>query len=205
MILDTCYLHVNLPTPNNSRMATVQQILDDARKHMEKSVEHLENELTKVRAGKVSPSLVDGITVDYYGTQTPINQVANVSVADARTLVIQPWEKKMLEQIERGILAANIGITPMNDGNVVKLFQPPLTEERRKEYVKKAHAMAEHARVGIRATRRDAIEGIKKLSKDNVPEDEIKSGETKVQQLTDKYTDIIEKHIQVKEKEIMTV
>lgn len=186
-------------------MATVQQILDDARKHMEKSVEHLENELTKVRAGKVSPSLVDGITVDYYGTQTPINQVANVSVADARTLVIQPWEKKMLEQIERGILAANIGITPMNDGNVVKLFQPPLTEERRKEYVKKAHAMAEHARVGIRATRRDAIEGIKKLSKDNVPEDEIKSGETKVQQLTDKYTDIIEKHIQVKEKEIMTV
>jgi ribosome recycling factor len=186
-------------------MATLQQYLDDARQHMEKSIEHLENELTKVRAGKISPAIVDGITVDYYGAQTPINQVANVSVADARTLVIQPWEKKMLEQIERGILAANIGITPMNDGNVVKLFQPPLTEERRKEYVKKAHAMAEHARVGVRATRRDAIEHIKKLSKENVPEDEIKTGEAKVQQLTDKYTAIIDKHIEVKEKEIMTV
>lgn len=186
-------------------MATLQQYLDDARQHMEKSIEHLENELTKVRAGKISPSIVDGITVDYYGAPTPINQVANVSVADARTLVIQPWEKKMLEQIERGILAANLGITPMNDGNVVKLFQPPLTEERRKEYVKKANALAEHARVSVRSIRRDAIEHIKKLSKDNVPEDEIKTGETKVQQLTDKYTAIIEKHIEVKEKEIMTV
>ena len=186
-------------------MATLQQYLDDARQHMEKSIDHLENELTKVRAGKISPSIVDGITVDYYGAQTPVNQVANVSVADARTLVIQPWEKKMLEQIERAILAANIGITPMNDGNVVKLFQPPLTEERRKEYVKKANALAEHARVSIRSIRRDAIEHIKKLSKDNVPEDEIKTGETKVQQLTDKYTAIIEKHIEVKEKEIMTV
>ena len=186
-------------------MATLQQNLDDARQHMEKSIDHLENELTKVRAGKISPSIVDGITVDYYGAQTPVNQVANVSVADARTLVIQPWEKKMLEQIERAILAANIGITPMNDGNVVKLFQPPLTEERRKEYVKKANALAEHARVSIRSIRRDAIEHIKKLSKDNVPEDEIKTGETKVQQLTDKYTAIIEKHIEVKEKEIMTV
>jgi len=186
-------------------MASVQQYLDDARKHMEKSIEHLEVELTKVRAGKVSPNIIDGISVDYYGATMPINQAANVSVADARTLVIQPWEKKMLDVIEKAIMAANIGITPMNDGNMIKLFQPPLTEERRKEYVKKANAMAEHARVSIRAIRRDAIEGIKKLSKDNVPEDEIKTGETKVQQLTDKYTAVIEKHMEVKEKEIMTV
>lgn len=186
-------------------MNTVQQYLDDAKKHMEKSIEHLETELTKVRAGKISPSIIDGITVDYYGSQMPINQAANVSVADARTLVIQPWEKKMLEIIERAILAANIGITPMNDGNVVKLFQPPLTEERRKEYVKRAHSLAENARVSIRSIRRDAIEHIKKLSKDNLPEDEIKSGETKVQQLTDKYIGIIDKHVEVKEKEIMTV
>lgn len=186
-------------------MATVQQYLDDAKAHMEKSIQHLESELTKVRAGKVSPNLLDGISVDYYGAPMPLNQTANVSVADARTLVIQPWEKKMLDVIEKAIMAANIGITPMNDGNMIKLFQPPLTEERRKEYVKKAHAMAEHARVGIRGIRRDAIENIKKLSKDHVPEDEIKTGETKVQQLTDKYTGIVEKHMEVKEKEIMTV
>jgi ribosome recycling factor len=186
-------------------MPSVQHYLDDAKNHMEKTLQHLENELTKVRAGKISPSLLDGITVDYYGAPTPVNQVANVSVADSRTLTIQPWEKKMLDAIERAIIGANIGITPMNDGTMIKLFMPPLTEERRKEFVKKAHQITEHERVAIRSIRRDAIEHIKKLSKDSIPEDEIKSGETKVQQLTDKYIGLIDKHLEAKEKEIMTV
>jgi ribosome recycling factor len=186
-------------------MATVQSLLDDAKAHMEKSIQHLENELTKVRAGKISPAIIDGLTVDYYGTPTPINQVANVSISDARTLTIQPWEKKILDAIEKAIIGANIGITPMNDGTMVKLFMPPLTEERRKEFVKKAHVIAETARVSIRGIRRDAIEHIKKLAKDSVPEDEIKTGETKTQALTDKHIEQVEKHLAVKEKEIMTV
>ncbi len=180
-------------------------LFDEAKKHMEKAIAHLETELTKVRAGKISPNIVDGITVDYYGTQTPINQVANVSVADARTLNIQPWEKKMLEQIERSINAANIGINPHNDGAMIKLFQPPLTEERRKEYVKKAHVLAEAARVSIRNIRRDTNDHLKKLDKTHIAEDELKAAEGRVQQLTDSYIAMVEKHIQVKEKEIMTV
>ncbi len=186
-------------------MPTVQQYLDDAKSSMERTMQHLESELTKVRAGKISANILDGITVDYYGTPTPIPQVANASVADSRTLTIQPWERKMLEAIERAIIAANIGITPLNDGVMIKLFMPPLTEERRKEYVKKAHQMAEHERIAIRNIRRDAIEHIKKLSKDSLPEDELKGGETKVQQLTDKYIALIDKHLETKEKEIMTV
>lgn len=186
-------------------MPTVQQYLDDAKNHMEKTLQHLENELTKVRAGKISPAILDGISVDYYGAPTPVNQVANVSIADSRTLTIQPWEKKMLDAIERAIIGANIGITPMNDGTMIKLFMPPLTEERRKEFVKKAHQITEQERVAIRSIRRDAIEHIKKLSKDSVPEDEIKTGETKAQQLTDKYISLIDKHLEAKEKEIMTV
>ncbi len=172
---------------------------------MGKAVEHLESELTKVRAGKVSPNVLDGIVVDYYGNPTPVNQVANVNVQDARTLVIQPWEKSMLGPIERALSAANLGGTPQNDGSLIRMIMPPLTEERRKEFVKKAHVMAEAARVGIRNIRRDSIEQIKKLGKDHVSEDEIKVGETKVQDLTNKYTAMIENHLAAKEKEIMTV
>src|SRR5215470_2872911 len=147
---------------------SIQQIIGDAKTNMEKAIQHLETELTHVRAGKITPAVLDGIQIDYYGTHMPINQAANVSIADARTLMIQPWEKKMLEVIEKAILAANIGITPHNDGNVVKLYQPPLTEERRKEFVKKAHTIAEATRVSIRNIRRDAVEHIKKLSKEHV-------------------------------------
>jgi ribosome recycling factor len=183
----------------------IQQILNDANSNMEKAIEHLETELTHVRAGKITPAILDGIQIDYYGSHMPINQSANVSIVDARTLVIQPWEKKMLEVIEKAILAANIGITPHNDGNVLKLYQPPLTEERRKEFVKKAHQIAEVTRVSIRNIRRDAVEHIKKLSKEHVSEDQIKDGESDMQNTTTKYIGLIEKHLEVKEKEIMTV
>ena len=184
---------------------TLQQIKDDARNHMEKTMQHLETELTHVRAGKVSPAILDGIMIDYYGSHLPINQASNVSIADARTLVIQPWEKNMLGVIEKAILAANIGITPHNDGVAVKLFQPPLTEERRKEFVKKAHGIAETARVSIRNIRRDSVEHVKKLSKDHVSEDQIKDGEKDIQDLTNKYISDVDKHLAAKEKEIMTV
>lgn len=183
----------------------IQQILSETKNHMDKTIVHLETELIKVRAGKVSPAMVDGITVEYYGTPMPINQVASISVADARTLIIQPWEKNMLPVIERGILAANIGITPHNDGTTIKLFQPPLTEERRKEFVKKAHHIVETARVSIRNIRRDSQEHIKKLTKEHVSEDQIKDGENDLQELTNKYIAIVEKHLAAKEKEIMTV
>lgn len=179
--------------------------MNDAKVQMDKVIQHFEQELAKVRAGKISPNIVDGITVDYYGTQTPINQVANISAADARTLYIQPWEKKILEQIERAINAANIGINPHNDGAMIKLFQPPLTEERRKEYVKKASSLAETTRISIRNIRRDTNEQIKKSDKEHIAEDEIKGVEAKVQHLTDSYIALIDKHLQVKEKEIMTV
>ena len=184
---------------------TIQQIIDDAKSHMDKTIQHLETELSHVRAGKISTSILDGITVDYYGSHLPLNQAANVSIMDSRTLSIQPWEKKMLEIIEKAILAANIGITPHNDGNMLKLYQPPLTEERRKEFVKKAHNIAETARVSVRNIRRDAVDQIKKLSKDHVSEDQIKDGETEMQGMTNKFIVIIDKHLEVKEKEIMTV
>ena len=183
----------------------IQKIIAETKSHMEKSIQHLETELTKVRAGKISPNILDGIVVDYYGYVMPVNQASNVSIADARTLVIQPWEKNMLPVIEKAILAANIGITPHNDGVVIKLYQPPLTEERRKEYVKKAHGMAETARVSIRSIRRDSHEHIKKLTKEHVSEDQVKDGERDLQDLTNKYIAIVDKHVEAKEKEIMTV
>ncbi len=184
---------------------TIESLIKECSGHMDKIVQHLEVELTKVRAGKITPNIIDGLSIDYYGTQTPINQVANVAVADARTLTIQPWEKKNLELIDKAIQAANLGINPHNDGNTIKLFMPPPTEERRKEYVKKAYGMAEAARVSIRNIRRDTNEHIRKLAKEHVPEDAIKDGEAKVQELTNKFSGIVEKHIEVKEKEIMTV
>ena len=141
----------------------VQLTLELAEDSMNKAISHLEAELVKIRAGKANPQMLDGIMVDYYGSATPINQVGNISVLDARTLSIQPWEKNMLQPIERGIIAANIGINPQNDGNTIRLFLPPLTEERRRELVKKCHAEGEHSKVSIRNIRRDAIESIKKL------------------------------------------
>ena len=172
---------------------------------MNKAINHLESELVKIRAGKATPGLLDGIVVDYYGNPTPISQVGNISVADARTLNIQPWEKNMLQPIERAIIAANIGITPQNDGNMIRLFMPPLTEERRKELVKRAQNEGEHSKVAIRNIRRDAMEGVKKLQKNGLSEDVCKDAETNIQELTDKYILLVDKHLAAKEKEIMTV
>ncbi len=183
----------------------LNSILLHAEDTMQKAISHLENELVKVRAGKANPNLVDGIVVDYYGNPTPINQAANVSVLDARTLTIQPWEKNMLQPIERAIINANIGVTPQNDGNMIRLFLPPLTEERRKELVKKAQGEGEHSKVAIRSIRRDSMENIKKLQKNGLSEDVCKDAEEEVQQLTDRYISFVEKHLAAKEKEIMTV
>ena len=183
----------------------LKSIQHNAEEHMKKAIDHLEVELVKIRAGKANPQMVDGITVDYYGSPMPLNQVSNVSVMDARTLSIQPWEKNMLQPIERAIIAANIGINPQNDGNIIRLFLPPLTEERRKELVKKCHAEGEHSRVAIRNIRRDAIEHIKRLQKNGLSEDVSKDAETNVQNLTDKFISAVDKHLASKEKEIMAV
>lgn len=183
----------------------VDKIISTCEDSMKKAIGHLESELAKIRAGKANPQILDGIVVDYYGSHVPINQVGNVSILDARTLNIQPWEKNMLQPIERAIIAANIGINPQNDGVNIRLFLPPLTEERRKELVKKSHAEGETSKVGVRSGRRDAIEAIKKLQKDGLSEDAAKDIEETIQQMTDKYTAVVEKHLASKEKEIMAI
>jgi len=183
----------------------IKSIQQHAEEQMQKAIDHLEVELIKIRAGKANPQMVDAITVDYYGSQMPLNQVSNVSVMDARTLSIQPWEKNMLQPIERAIIAANIGINPQNDGNIIRLFLPPLTEERRKELVKKCHGEGEHSKVAIRSMRREAIEHIKKLQKNGLSEDAAKDAEANVQAVTDKFIAAVDKHLASKEKEIMAV
>jgi ribosome recycling factor len=183
----------------------LELILEDARDNMQKALNHLESELVKIRAGKASPQMLEGLTVDYYGSPTILNQVGNISVMDARTLTIQPWEKNMLQPIERAIINANLGVTPQNDGNIIRLFMPPLTEERRREFVKRAGGEGEQSRVAIRNIRRDAIEQIKKLQKDGLSEDEAKDAEKEMQDITDKHISLVEKHLQAKEKEIMSV
>lgn len=183
----------------------LSKITSDAEHGMKKAIHHLEIELTKIRAGKASPSILEGINVDYYGTPTPISQVANVAVLDARTISVQPWEKNMLAIIERAIMGANIGITPQNDGVQIRLFMPPLTEERRRELVKKASTEGEQSKIAIRNIRRDHIEQVKKQQKEGVSEDICKGTEEAIQGLTDKYIAAVEKHLDTKEKEIMTV
>lgn len=190
---------------NFNIMADLNTIQADVESSMNKAIAHLEAELVKIRAGKANPSMLDGIMVDYYGNPTPVNQVANVTVMDARTISVQPWEKPMLAVIERGIIAANIGINPQNDGNIIRLFLPPLTEERRRELVKKCNVEGENAKVSVRNIRRDAIEQVKKLQKDGLSEDESKDAEKEVQDKTDRFIILVEKHLAAKEKEIMSV
>jgi ribosome recycling factor len=180
-------------------------ILEETQESMQKALSHLETELVRIRAGKANPQMLEGLTVDYYGSVTALNQVGNVSVMDARTLTIQPWEKNMLQPIERAIIAANLGVTPQNDGNIIRLFMPPLTEERRKEFVKKANAEGEHSKVAIRNIRRESIEQIKKLQKDGLSDDQAKDAEKNIQEVTDKHITLVEKHLAAKEKEIMSV
>lgn len=183
----------------------LELILEDARDSMQKALNHLESELIKIRAGKANPQMLEGLTVDYYGSPTVLNQVANISVMDARTLTIQPWEKNMLQPIERAIINGNLGVTPQNDGNIIRLFMPPLTEERRREFVKRAGGEGEQSRVAIRNIRRDSIEQIKKLKNDGLSEDEAKDAEKEIQDITDKHITLVEKHLSTKEKEIMSV
>jgi ribosome recycling factor len=183
----------------------LDKILNDTESSMTKALSFLETELVKIRAGKANPNMLDGISADYYGNLTPINQIANVSVLDARTISVQPWEKNMLQAIERAITMANIGINPQNDGVVIRLFLPPLTEERRKELVKRCNAEGEHAKIAIRNIRRDSIETIKKLQKDGASEDACKDAEKQAQEITDKFIVLVEKHLAAKEKEIMAV
>jgi ribosome recycling factor len=180
-------------------------ILEDAQETMEKAIGHLETELIKIRAGKANPQMLEGIYVEYYGSPTPIGQVSNISVIDARTLGIQPWEKNMLQAIERAIIAANIGLNPQSDGVAIRIFLPALTEERRRELVKRVNVEGEQSKVAIRNIRREAIEQVKKLQKDGLSEDVAKDAEKNVQEITDKHIALIEKHLVAKDKEIMTV
>ena len=183
----------------------VTMVLDETRSKMDKSIQHLENELVKIRAGKASPRILDGIMVEYYGVLTPINQVSNVGTPDAKTVAIQPWERSMIESIEKAIMQANIGITPEDNGEIIRLNIPPLTEERRRDLVKKVKQEGENTKVGIRNARRDANEELKELEKDGLPEDEEKNGESEVQKLTDNYIEKVDKILEAKEKDIMTV
>ncbi len=183
----------------------ITEILDGTSTSMKKAIDHFESELVKIRAGKANAAILDGIMVDYYGNPTPIGQVGNISVMDARTLTVQPWEKKMLQPIERAIIAANIGVNPQNDGNIIRLFLPPLTEERRKEFVKKSNGEGEQAKITIRNIRRDAIEQVKKAQKEGTSEDAAKDAEAAIQETTDTNIVLIDKYLSVKEKEIMSV
>lgn len=180
-------------------------ILDSANEQMGKSISHLEQELAKIRAGKANPQMLDGVAVDYYGSKTTLSGVASVSTPDPRTIVIQPWEKSMITPIEKAIQAANLGFNPQNDGLLIRIIVPPLTEDRRKDLVKKAKAEAEHAKVSLRNIRKEANDEIKKAQKDGTPEDLCKTAETKIQDIINSFTAKIDKHLEVKEKEIMTV
>ena len=184
---------------------TIDTIVNDLSGSMQKAIDHLEAELSRVRAGKASAAILDGINVEYYGNPTPLSQVANITTPDARTISIQPWERNMLGAIEKAIIASNIGLNPQNDGNFVRLFLPPLTEERRKELVKRVYAEGEHAKIAVRNIRRDSIENVKKLQKDGLSEDAAKDAEGRIQGITDKFIAQVDQHCKDKEKDIMTV
>lgn len=183
----------------------IELYLDEAKQLMEQSLDHVHQEFRKIRAGKASPTMLEGLLVQYYGNPTPINQVASISTPDARTIMIKPWEKNVLGDIERAIMNSDLGLNPQNDGEVVRLNIPPLTEERRVQLVKQAKSEAENGKISIRNVRKDTNEHIKGLLKDHVSEDEVKRGEDRVQELTDEYTTKIDDAFHSKEKEIMTV
>ena len=174
-------------------------------KYMQDAIEHLNSELSKIRTGKASPAMLKGILVEYYGNPTPLSQVANVGTADAKTLTIQPWEKNMLGPIEKSIFEANMGLTPMNDGELIRISIPPLTEERRKEMVKRAKALGEDAKVSLRSARHKMMDFVKKAVKDGFPEDAGKRKEDEIQKKVNKYGDDVNNIVAAKEKDIMTV
>ena len=183
----------------------VKIVLEDAVEKMDRAIEHLDKEMSKVRAGKANPKMLDGILVDYYGTMTPLAQVANINTPDPRTIAIQPWEKNLIPAIEKAIMAANLGMNPDNNGDLVRINVPPLTEERRKDLVKMVKKLTEDSRIGVRNARREAIDEFKKLMKAGLPEDMEKDGEDQAQKLTDQYMKKIDELLEKKEKDIMTV
>ncbi len=183
----------------------MQDVLDDAQDRMEKALQNLEKEFGKLRTGRASTALVDGVKIDYYGTPTPLNQVASVSVPDSRTIAIQPWDRNAFADIERALQKSDLGLNPVNDGKLIRINIPPLTEERRKELVKIARKYGEDAKVAIRNVRRDANDTLKKMKNDGLSEDEIHRGQDEVQKLTDDYVARTDTALDAKEKEIMEI
>jgi len=183
----------------------LNMIYEDLKSSNEKKIEHFKSELSKIRAGKASPSMLSGVMIEYYEALTPLQQVANVSVMDARTLTVQPWEKSLLNDIAKGIIDSNLGLNPQNNGEQLIISIPPLTEERRRDLVKKAKAESENAKIGIRNHRKDALDLIKELKSDGLSEDMMKDAESEVQSITNDFSTKIDNHFEVKEKDIMTV
>lgn len=183
----------------------IELIIETIEESMDNSIKHLKHELTKIRTGKASPALLQDIRVDYYGAPTPLQQVANVKIEDARTLSIEPWEKKLLGAIEKAIFGANIGLTPQNDGKIIRINLPPLTEDRRKQLAKQAGAEGEKAKISIRGARREGIQDVKEEVKNGYPEDAGKRSESQIEDMMKKYYGKVEALINSKEKEIMTV
>jgi len=183
----------------------IELIVEETRDRMEKALEHLEHELARLRAGRSNPALLDGITVDYYGVNSPLSQVSNINTPDPKTIMIQPWEKNMLGTIEKAIMAANIGLTPVNNGEVIRINIPPLTEERRHQLVKQVRNEGETAKISIRNARKWANDELKLLLKNGLPEDMEKEIADKVQDMTHNYNGKIDKVMEIKEKEVMTV
>jgi ribosome recycling factor len=183
----------------------IKKQVTDAKAAMDRAIDHADGELNKIRAGKASPSMLDDVYVDYYGTATTLNQVGTVNTPDARTIVVQPWEKSLLSAIEKAIMEANLGVNPQNDGVIIRINVPPLTEERRRDLAKKAKGEAENGKIAIRNVRKDANEKIRKLKAEGVSEDEMKAGEAEIQKLTDAYIVKVDQLSEAKEKDIMTV
>ncbi len=182
-----------------------QMCLEEANEHMQKAIGHLDKELLKIRAGKATPDMLSGVMVDYYGSMTPLSQVANVNTPDARQIAVQPWEKNMLPVIEKAIMAANLGFNPQNNGEIIRITVPPLTEERRRDLVKQAKAESENAKVGVRSARKSAMDMTKMLKDEGVSEDEIKSLESKIQDMTNDFNKKIDEIYEAKEVDIMSI
>jgi len=186
-------------------MEEIELLIEEARELMQKAVEHTTSELTKVRAGKAMPNLLDGITVNYYGSPTPLNQVSSITSPDARTLAIKPFERNMISEIEKAIINSDLGLAPQNNGEIVILTIPPLTEERRKQLVKQVKNECENGKISLRTVRKDTNDALRKLQKEGVAEDEIKRAEDSVQKLTDNYSSKIDEQYEKKEAEVMKV
>lgn len=186
-------------------MSDIKTVLESAKSQMEKTIAHLETDLAKIRAGKANPQMLDNIMVDCYGSKSPLSSTASVNTQDSRTIIVQPWDKSMLIPIEKAIQAANLGFNPQNDGILIRIIVPPLTEERRKDLVKTSKSVGEDAKVSIRNIRKESIDKIKALQKAGLPEDEAKSGETKMQGIVEEFSAKCDKHLEQKEKEILTV